>query len=166
MASDPETAPPRIPRFIAFDVGARRIGIALSDPLGLGTAQPLLTLHLTGRRDDWRSIGRLIRRHDVTEAVVGKPLHLSGDPSPRSALAEEFAAQLHAEFHLPVHLVDERLTSHEAHAILDEAGHPRGPDRKRIIDQVAAVLILETFLTERARTRPIPPIRPDPPIPE
>ena len=139
------------PRIIAFDVGARRIGIALSDPLGHNTAHPLLTLRVTGRRDDWRSIGRLIRRHGVTEAVVGHPLHLSGDPSPRSALSKAFAAQVEAEFHLPVHLVDERLTTHEAHAILDEAGHARGPDRRRIIDQVAAVLILESFFAERAR---------------
>ena len=147
---EPEAAGTRI---IAFDVGARRIGVALSDPLGFGTAHPLLTLQVTGRRDDWRSIGRLIRRHNVSEAVVGHPLHLSGDSSPRSALAEGFAAQLRAEFNLPVHLVDERLTSHAAHEILDEAGHPRGPDRRRIIDQVAAVLILETFLAERARSK-------------
>ncbi|GAC1415987.1 MAG: Holliday junction resolvase RuvX [Acidobacteriaceae bacterium] len=156
MAEQPQTDPPERKsagtRIVAFDVGARRIGIALSDPLGFGTAHPLLTLQVTGRRDDWRSIGRLIRRHNVTEAVVGHPLHLSGDASPRSALAETFAAQLRTEFHLPVHLVDERLTSHAAHEILDEAGHPRGPGRRRIIDQVAAVLILETFLAERARS--------------
>ena len=142
-------------RIIAFDVGARRIGIALTDPLGY-TVQPLMTLQNTGRRDDWRSIGRLLRRYEVAEAVVGHPLHLSGEKSPRSALSEQFAAQLHAEFHLPVHLHDERLTSHEAHQILDDAGHPRGPDRRRIIDQVAAVLILESFLAHRSQTQTPP----------
>lgn len=150
MSGEPTPEPTAHRRIMAFDVGSRRIGVALTDPLGF-TVQPLMTLQVTRRRDDWRSIGRLLRRYDVAEAVVGHPLHLSGDPSPRSALSEAFAAQLHAEFHLPVHLVDERLTSHEAHEILDRAGHPRGPDRRRIIDQVAAVLILESFLAHRSQ---------------
>lgn len=140
--------PPR--RIIAFDVGSRRIGVALTDPLGF-TVQPLLTLQRTGRREDWRSIGRLLRRYEVAEAVVGNPLHLSGEPSPRSAISHEFAEQLRAESGLPVHLWDERLTSHEAHEILDQAGHARGPERRRVIDQIAAVLILESFLAERER---------------
>jgi putative Holliday junction resolvase len=139
-------------RLMAFDVGSKRIGVAVTDPLGL-TVQPLLTLLRTGRRDDWRSIGRLLRRHEIAAAVVGRPLHLSGDESPRSALSDSFAEQLRAEFHLPVYLVDERLTTHEAHEILDRAGHARGPERRRIVDQVAAVLILESYLAQREQER-------------
>jgi putative Holliday junction resolvase len=150
QSADNTTDTPGHRRIMAFDVGSRRIGVALTDPLGF-TVQPLMTLQRTGRRDDWRSIGRLLRRYEVAEAVVGNPLHLSGAPSPRSAISHEFAAHLRTEFGLPVHLCDERLTSHEAHAILDEAGHVRGPERRRIIDQVAAVLILESFLAERER---------------
>jgi putative holliday junction resolvase len=136
-------------RIIAFDVGQRRIGIAITDPLGL-TAQPLLTLYRKTPRADLKSIGRLIRKHGVAEAVVGNPLHMSGEQSPQAARAQAFAAELRAEFNIPVHLCDERLTTHEAHLLLDEAGHARGPDRRRIIDQVAAVLILESFLEARA----------------
>jgi len=137
------------PRILAFDVGRARIGIAISDGLGL-TAQPLLTLHRKTPRADLKSIGRLIRRHAVAELVVGNPLHMSGDASPQAARAQQFAESLRTEFQLPVHLVDERLTTHAAHELLDDAGHSRGAQRKRIIDQVAAVLILQGFLNSRA----------------
>ena len=139
----------RAGRVMAFDVGSRRIGVALTDPLGY-TVQPLMTLVRKSAKADLKSIGRLLRRYEVTEAVVGNPLHMSGDAGARAAISREFAEQLRAEFGVPVHLVDERLTSHAAHEILDEAGHARGPERRRIIDQVAAVLILESFLAQRA----------------
>ncbi|MDP9038906.1 MAG: Holliday junction resolvase RuvX [Acidobacteriota bacterium] len=156
MADDQAGSYPLLPpRIAAFDVGDRRIGVALTDPLGY-TVQPLLTIYRTTLRADLKSIGRILRRHNVAEAVVGNPLHLSGEPSPRSALSQTFAEELRAAFHLPVHLCDERLTTQEAHGILDEAGHPRGADRRRIIDQVAAVLILESFLAERSRPRCVP----------
>lgn len=138
----------QVGRVMGFDVGSKRIGIAITDPLGY-TVQPLMTLVRKSAKADMKSIGRLIRRYEVVEAVVGKPVHMSGQESPRSAASEEFAAELRSGAGIPVHLVDERLTSHEAHQILDEAGHARGPERRRIVDQVAAVLILETFLAER-----------------
>src|SRR3954465_16074661 len=77
-------------RVMAFDVGDRRIGVAVSDPLGY-TAQPLMTLHRGRKRDDLMSIGRLLRRHGVEEAVVGNPLYMSGDVSPQALKAQAFA---------------------------------------------------------------------------
>jgi putative holliday junction resolvase len=140
-------------RIAAFDVGDKRIGIALSDPLG--NAQPLLTVYRKTPRADLKSIGRLLRKHDVAEAVVGNPLNMSGEVGPRALKSQEFAEQLRAEFGIPVHLVDERLTTWEAHQLLDETGGKRRTtadrrERSRIIDQVAAVLILESFLEARA----------------
>jgi putative holliday junction resolvase len=140
-------------RVMALDLGNRRIGIALTDPLG-STAQPLMTLYCKSPRADLKSIARLIRKHQVTEAVVGKPLHMSGEPSPRAAGADEFAAQLREMTGIPVHLCDERLTSWDAHQLLDQVSGPRRTaadrqERKRVIDQVAAVLILESFLEAR-----------------
>ena len=139
-------------RVVAFDVGDRRIGIALSDPLGY-TAQPLFTLHRTGgkggHRADLKSIARLLRKHSVVEAVVGNPLHMSGDQSTQAAKAQAFAEELRAQFGLTVHLWDERLTTTEAHRHLDAGGHAAGRERKDIIDQVAAVLILQAFLDAR-----------------
>lgn len=131
-------------RVMALDVGKVRVGVALSDPLGL-TAQPLLTLWRKGRGEDMRSLVRIIRKHHVTEIVVGNPLHLSGDISPWALKVQEFAAELHTRCGLPIHLCDERLSSRAAHEILDHAGHnPR--DRKHLIDQVAAVVILQSWM--------------------
>ena len=145
-----------VPRVVGLDVGDRRIGVAISDPLGY-TVQPLFTLHRKGRRGDLKaelkSIGRVLRKHGVTEVVVGNPLHMSGDVSPQALKSQAFAEALRAEFGVTVHLWDERLTSMEAHEILDGAGYARGPGRRRVIDQVAAVVILQSFLQSRANER-------------
>jgi putative Holliday junction resolvase len=140
-------------RVMGFDVGDRRIGVAVSDPLGY-TAQPLMTLHRTNKRADMKSVGRLLRRHGVEEAVVGNPLYMSGDVSPQALKAQAFAEDLRAEFGVTVYLWDERLTTTQAHRHLDESGgHGGRQERKGIIDQVAAVLILQSFLDSRSRGR-------------
>jgi putative Holliday junction resolvase len=126
-------------------VGSRRIGVAVSDELGL-TAQPVLTLERrASRREDLRSLARLCRRFGVVGIVVGLPLHLSGDESPRAGKSRAFAAELGELTGLAIHLWDERLTTREAHQILYEAGHQRQAHRK-VVDQVAATLILQGFL--------------------
>jgi putative Holliday junction resolvase len=129
---------------MALDVGKVRVGVALTDPLGY-TAQPLLTLWRRSRGEDLRNLLRLIRKHQVVEIVVGNPLHMSGDVSPWAAKVQEFAEELRKRSGLPVQLWDERLSSVAAHEILDEAGHDRR-DRKQIIDQVAAVVILRGWM--------------------
>jgi putative holliday junction resolvase len=153
--SDPEAGEPKqresslVPRILGFDVGDRRIGLAISDPLGY-TAQPLFTLHRSGRRADLKSVARVLRKHGVTEAVVGNPLYMSGDQSPQAAKAQAFAEELRTEFGITVHLWDERLTTTEAHRHLDASGRAGGYERKQIIDQVAAAMILQSFLDARA----------------
>jgi putative holliday junction resolvase len=135
------------PRYLALDIGAKRIGVAVSDELGL-TAQPVLTMEVRrNRRDDLRSIARLARRFSVAGIVVGNPLHLSGEISPRAVKVQAFAAELGALTGLPIHLWDERLTTEEAHRILYEAGHAR-QEHAPVVDQVAATLILQSFLDE------------------
>ena len=137
--------PRQHPRYLALDIGSKRIGVAVSDELGI-TAQPVLTLtRRSNTREDLRSLGRLCRRFGVVGIVVGHPLHLSGEVSQQALKAQAFAAQLHELTHLPVHAWDERLTSHEAHQILYKAGYAR-QDHASLVDQVAAVLILESFL--------------------
>jgi putative Holliday junction resolvase len=145
-------------RTLALDVGDRRIGLAITDELGL-TAQPLFTLHRAGTsasalRADVKAVGRFIRQHKVAVVVVGNPLHADGTASEQSAKALAFAAALkEAQPALEHHLLDERLTTRAAHALLDEAGRGRRADRtgrlerQEIIDQVAAVLLLEAFLS-------------------
>src|SRR6185437_2789728 len=134
-------------RVMALDVGKIRIGVALSDPLGY-TAQPLLTLWRKTRGEDFRSLLRLIRKHEVVEIVVGNPLHMSGDVSPWAEKVHEFADELRLRSGLPVTLWDERLSSVAAHEILNEAGHSQR-DRKYVIDQVAAVVILRGWMEAR-----------------
>jgi putative Holliday junction resolvase len=147
-----------VPRILGLDVGDRRIGLALSDQLGF-TAQPLFTLHRTRLRDDLKSIARVLRKFaPIQEVVVGNPLYMSGDQSPQAARAQAFAEALRQELSVTVHLWDERLTTAEAHRHLDALGHSRAPNsegvgRKNIIDQVAAVLILQNFLEARANAR-------------
>ena len=144
------------PRILALDVGDRRIGLAITDPLGL-TAQPLFTLHRTTPRADLKSIARFIRQHNIEVLVVGNPLHADGTASPQAAKAQAFAADLR-EAHptLTHYLLDERHTTQQAHALLDAAGHgPRSAgrshgktiDRKDLIDQIAATILLESFLS-------------------
>jgi putative Holliday junction resolvase len=143
-------------RILALDVGDRRIGLAITDALGL-TAQPLFTLHRSTLRADLKSIARFIRQHGVTAVVVGHPLHADGSPSPQSAKSVAFADALQlAHPTLTMHLLDERLTTLEAHDLLDRAGHAprragrshgRTVDRKDLIDQVAATLLLQSFLS-------------------
>jgi putative Holliday junction resolvase len=148
-----EPTPPS--RILGLDHGQRRIGVAVSDELGL-TAQPLLTILHTNQRTDLRSLGRLLRRYNCTAIVIGWPIHLSGDRSPRAMAAEKFADALRAQFNLPVHLWDERMSTAEAHRHLDAAG--RGArDRKDVIDQVAAMLILQSWLDAHSHSRSYPP---------
>lgn len=154
MVDEPQQSVVPVHRIAAFDVGDKRIGIAVSD--ALGNAQPLLTLYRKTPRADLKSIGRLLRKHEIAEAVVGNPLNMSGEAGPRARKSQEFAELLRAEFGIPVHLADERLTTWEAHQLLDESGGRRRTavdrqERRKIVDQVAAVLILQSFLQMRAQ---------------
>ena len=149
MAQDvQETAETGTPgRVVALDVGRARIGVAITDALGY-TAQPLLTVWCKSPREDMRNLLRLLRRHAATAVVVGNPMHLDGGPLPFAREVQTLAAELAARSGLPVHLFDERLSTVEAHGLLDAAGHAlRG--RKGIIDQVAAVVILRDWMAEQ-----------------
>jgi putative holliday junction resolvase len=126
--------------------------VAVSDELGL-TAQPVLTLtRKRSPREDMRSLARLCRRFGCAGIVVGNPLHLSGEASAQGEKTRAFAEELGQMAVLPVHLWDERLTSREAHAILYAAGKSR-QEHKPLVDQVAAVLILQSFLDARPDRR-------------
>jgi putative Holliday junction resolvase len=150
-SADSSTLPIRI---LALDLGDRRIGVALTDPLGY-TAQPLMTIYRKTPHADMKSIARLVRKHNIGEIVVGKPLHISGEAGPRAAKAEAFAEALRPAVAIPVHLIDERLTTWDADQLLDAAAGAKARSaadrrsRKQVIDQVAAVLILENFLQAR-----------------
>ena len=134
-------------RILALDVGARRIGLAVSDPLGI-TAQGLETLHRKNKRTDFQHLERVIRDYEVKEIVVGLPLRMSGAEGIQSEKMTAFAEELRQRFALPVHLWDERLTSAEANRILKGA-ELSIEKRKQAVDRMAAVLILQNFLQAR-----------------
>ena len=136
-------------RVMALDVGKVRVGVALTDGLGL-TAQPLLTLWRKTRTEDMRSLLRLIRKHEVVQVVVGNPLHLTGEESAWGAKVRDFAEVLRERSGIPVEMWDERLSSVAAHEILNEAGMKR-QERKFVVDQVAATVILEGWLQGQGR---------------
>lgn len=140
-----------VSRTLALDVGDRRIGLAITDPLGI-LAQPLFTLHRSTLHADLKAIARFIRKYEVAALVVGLPLHADGSPSPQSAKTQVFAEALFAEHPtLAHHMLDERLTTRDAHALLDASGGRRGAADRRArlehIDQIAATLLLEAFLS-------------------
>jgi putative Holliday junction resolvase len=150
-------------RILALDIGDRRIGLAITDALGL-TAQPLFTIHrATPRanvRADLKSIARFIRQHKVDTLLVGNPLHADGTPSAQSAKTLAFAELLREQHPtLAFHLLDERHTTQEAHARLNAShrdepstAHAKRTARRELIDQVAATVLLESYLAASSPT--------------
>jgi putative holliday junction resolvase len=139
---------PRVGRILGLDVGARRIGIAVSDPLGI-TAQGIETLQRKNKRHDFEYLQRLIHDYEVTEIVVGLPLRMSGAEGTQAEKMRAFAGELHKKFDLPVHLWDERLTSAEANRFLRET-ELSIEKRGKAVDRMAAVLILQGWMESRA----------------
>lgn len=136
-------------RVLGLDVGSRRIGIAVSDPLGI-TAQGLETLQRKNKRHDFERLHQIIREYDVKEIVVGLPLRMSGAEGTQAGKMQEFAEELRKRFTLPVHLWDERLTSAEANRLLRET-ELSIEKRSKAVDRMAAVLILQGWMENRTR---------------
>ena len=135
-------------RVLGLDVGSKRIGVAISDPLGI-TAQGLETIRRQNKRVDFATLEMLIRDHEVREIVVGLPLRLSGAEGIQSDKMRQFAAEIEGRFHLPVHLWDERLTSAEANRVLRES-EISIEKRAAAVDRMAAVLILQSWMENRS----------------
>jgi putative Holliday junction resolvase len=135
------------PRILGLDVGSKRIGVAVSDPLGI-TAQGLPTIHRENKRLDFEKLGAVIRDYQVTQIVVGLPLRMSGQEGVQAEKMQAFAEELRKRFAMPVHLWDERLTSAQANRLLRET-EMSIKRRGAVVDQMAAVLILQSFMESR-----------------
>jgi putative Holliday junction resolvase len=133
---------------LALDVGAKRIGLALSDPLGV-TAQGIETLERTNIREDIARLEALIRERDVGLILVGNPLHMSGRESRQAEYVRQFADRLKERTGIPVQFWDERLTTVEAGRVLRESGIS-SRKRAKAVDRLAAVLLLESYLDSSA----------------
>lgn len=138
-------------RVLALDLGKKRIGLALSDELGL-TAQGLETLEREGRRADVETLRRLAAEKGVTLFLIGDPVHMSGEASRQSEYTREFARELEYKTGLPVKFWDERWTSREAERTLRGSGIAN-KDRKPAIDRLSAIILLQSYL-DSAEARP------------
>jgi putative holliday junction resolvase len=145
VPSQPDNSPrPLRTRIMALDVGSRRIGVAVSDPLGI-TAQGLDTIQRQNKRRDLETLRRLLAEYQIQEVVVGLPLRLSGAEGTQSEKMRIFAEDLHHHFGVTVHLWDERWTSTEANRLLRETDLSI-EKRAKAVDRMAAILILQSWL--------------------
>lgn len=135
-------------RILALDPGRRRIGLAVSDELGV-TAQGLETLQCTRPRADLEALARLARQWNVALLLVGLPVKLSGEEGTQAEWVREFAGRLAQHTGLPVKLWDERLTTVEAQRVLKASGISLAK-RARAKDRLAAVLLLQNYLDHLA----------------
>ncbi|MHB8466373.1 MAG: Holliday junction resolvase RuvX [Acidimicrobiales bacterium] len=131
-------------RVLALDLGSKRIGVAVSDDTGT-LASPLTTVHRGGELD---AIVRLVAEEQVGAVVVGLPLNMDGSRGRAAQAAERDAAALAAVLRVPVELVDERLTTVAADRALIARGR-RAPQRRKIVDQTAATILLQGWLDGR-----------------
>ena len=138
-------------RILGVDLGSRRIGLAISDGLGL-TAQGLDTLERRNKRTDLAILGKLIRERGITEILMGNPLNMRGDAGRQSGWVEEFAVALRKHTGLPVRLWDERLTTVEASRVLRESGIGI-EKRAAAVDRLSAVILLQSYLDSLSITR-------------
>ena len=128
---------------LAFDFGAKRIGVATGETL-LGSAHPLTVIHAEANEDRLAAIARLVVEWQPERLVVGLPTHADGTPHEMTRLAQKFGERLHKRFALPVSFADERMTSLDAEARLRETGRNSKAARP-LLDAVAAQLILQTW---------------------
>lgn len=133
-------------RTLGLDVGTKTIGVAASDELGW-TAQGVETIKRDSENpeSDWEKLSKLINELDIDKVVVGLPKNMNGTIGPSGVACQQFAAEVKERFSLPVILWDERLTTVAAEKMLIAADMSR-KKRKKVIDKMAAVMILQGYL--------------------
>src|SRR5215471_19156672 len=131
-------------RILALDLGKRRIGLAISDPMGI-TAQGLPNLVRTNKRADLAALEQLIQEREVGLVLMGNPINMGGKEGRQSGWVREFAGDIERRTGLPVKLWDERLTSVEAGRVLRESGISI-EKRAAAVDKLSAVILLQSYL--------------------
>jgi putative Holliday junction resolvase len=133
-------------RFLGIDHGTRRIGLAYGDDIGVATPLPAIATDDVSRQ--WSGLGAILKERRITEVVIGHPINMDGSSGPKALEVEAFARRIGSEFGLPVHLVDERLTSYEAESTIPPAKR-RAARSSGLIDSRAATIILQDYLNGR-----------------
>jgi putative Holliday junction resolvase len=131
-------------RILALDLGKKRIGLALSDPMRI-TAQGLPNLERTNKRADLDVLANLVRDHGVGLILMGNPMNMRGTEGRQSVWVREFADAIQSRIGVPVQLWDERLTSVEAGRVLRQSGISI-EKRAAAVDRLSAVILLQSYL--------------------
>ena len=136
-------------RYLGLDVGSRTVGVAVSDPLGL-TAQGLEIIRINEDQEEFGldRLGELIDSYQATKVVIGLPKNMNNSEGPRAEASRAYGDRVKQHFDLEVVYLDERLTTTQAERMLIEAGDVSRKKRKQVIDKLAAVLILQTYLDQ------------------
>lgn len=134
-------------RIMGLDVGSKTVGVAVSDLLGW-TAQGIEIIRINEEEQEFGfdRLGELIKEYDVTKVVVGLPKNMNNSIGPRAEASMSYGKQVEELFHLPVEYQDERLTTVQAERMLIEQANTSRAKRKKVIDKVAAVMILQNYL--------------------
>ena len=134
-------------RILGLDYGSKTVGVAMTDALGM-TVQPYKTIQRDREsklRPTLSEIAEIVEQYQIEKIVMGLPLNMDDTEGDRAAKTRNFAEKLKLRVAVPIEFTDERLTTMEAEEILDQSGIPRS-EQKKVIDQVAAQLILEQYL--------------------
>jgi putative Holliday junction resolvase len=134
------------PRILGIDHGSHRIGLAFGDEIAVATPLPAIVTPDLAKQ--WAAIGAVIRERRITDIVLGLPLNMDGTSGPKAQEVERYARRIEAEFQLPVHFVDERLTSYEAESTIPPSKR-RALRQSGLVDSRAATLILQDYLETR-----------------
>lgn len=139
-------------RTMGLDLGSKTLGVAVSDAMGW-TAQGIETIKINEATKDFgiKRLGEIIKEYEVSKIVLGLPKNMNGTIGPRGEASQDFAKYLEKKFNVPVLLWDERLTTMAAERVLLEADVSRSK-RKKVIDKMAAVMILQGFLDRQTNS--------------
>lgn len=134
-------------RIMGLDVGSKTVGVAVSDPFGW-TAQGVEIIKINEAVEEFgiERVGELIKQYEVSKIVIGLPKNMNNSIGPRAKASLAYGELIKKAFNLPVEYQDERLTTVQAERMLIEEGNTSRKKRKKVIDKVAAVMILQNYL--------------------
>lgn len=139
-------------RYLGLDVGSKTVGVAVSDPFGW-TAQGLETIAINENKEAFglERLGEIIKEYQIKKVVVGLPKNMNGTLGPRAEASKAYGDLLVDEFDVEVFYEDERLTTAQAERAMIEQGDLSRRKREKIIDKIAAVMILQNFLDRKQK---------------
>lgn len=143
-------------RILGLDVGSKTIGVAVSDPLGW-TAQGIEIIKIDEANKDFglSRLKKIIDEYEVEKIVIGLPKHMDGSIGERAEASIRFGELITEEFNLPIEYEDERLTTLQANRMMIEEGDLSREKRKKVIDKIAAMMILQNYLDRKDRMKGI-----------